>query len=165
MLRNNNPKRPRVHGSDHINGGEDPIPGALIFIDSNEVSGAEQVSSTGENTLQTISLPANSYDKIFIEACIRSRYEVDAANKTDNTFKIKIDGLLKATFTERIIALSTSGTDSGGRNTTHISTVATGGQVTAVNVTITGQMTINNANCGLMVYYVRLWGINKNIRP
>jgi hypothetical protein len=165
MLRNNDPTKPRVHGSDHINGQEDPIPGALIFIDSIETDSSEKVSSTSENTIQTISLPANSYNKILIEAGVRERYEVDVSNKTDNTWRIKVDGVLKKTFTTRIIALATSGADSGGRYSHRISTIVDGGQTTAVNITITGQMTVSNANCGLMVYYLRLWGINRKIRP
>ena len=165
MLRNIDPTKPRVHGSEHINGQEDPIPGALIFIDSIESDSSERVSSAAENTIQTISLPANSYDKILIEAGVRERYEVDASNKTDNTWKIKVDGVLKKTFTTRIIALATASADSGGRCSHRISTIAAGGQLSPVNVIITGQMTINNANCGLLVYYLRLWGINKKIRP
>ena len=165
MLRNNDPSKPRVHGNEHINGQEDPIPGALIFIGSQESDSAEQVSSVAENTLATLSLPANSYDKILIEAEIRERYEVDASNKTNNTFKIKETGVTKKTFSSRIIALATASADSGNRHTFRISTIIAGGQTSTASITLTGQMSINNANCGLLIYSFRLWGINKKIRP
>jgi len=165
MLRNTNPDRPRVHGSDHVNAGEDPVPGALIFIKSIETNSVEQVSSAAENTIQTISLPANSFNQIYIECAMRSRYEVDISNKTNNTYNIKVDGATKATFSERIIALATANADSGGRNNSHFSVITPGGQAAAVNVIVTAQMSINNANCGILCYFIRLWGINKNLRP
>jgi hypothetical protein len=154
-----NPTTPKQHGAEHGASGGDKIPNVPVLIAAIETDGGEQVSSVAENVLQTLSLPANSFKRILIEATVRERYEVDASNKTNNTWNIDVDGSTVKTFTSRIIALATASADSGNRHTFNISTIVNGGQAAAVDVDITGQMTINNANCGVMVYNMRLWGL------
>lgn len=165
MLRSINPKRPRVHGSDHINAGEDPVPGALIFIDSNETDSAETVSSIAETTKNTISLPVNSFAKIYIEFAAVHRYEVDVAAKMNATYRIKLDGVLQKTFAAKILANSLTGVDTGQKEPINGSVIIAGGQTSVASVTITGQIDVNNAGAGFLTKFVRLWGINKNIRP
>ena len=165
MLRNSNPNRPRVHGSDHINAGEDPVPSALIFIDSNETDSAETVSSVAETTKNTISLPANSFAKIYIEFAAVHRYEVDVAAKMNATYRIKLDGALQKTYNAKILANSLAGVDTGQKESIYGSVIIAGGQTAAASVTITGQIDVNNANAGFLTKFVRLWGINKNLRP
>jgi len=165
MLRNNDPSKPRVHGNEHINGQEDPIPGLPVLIYNDESDTGETVSSVAETTKYTYSLPANNYEKMLIEAGTQSRYEVDVSNKNNITWKIKVDGVLQKTFTERIIALATASADSGNRVNGHISTIIAGGQIASVSITVTGQQTINNANAGFLLKFFRVWGINKKIRP
>ena len=165
MLRNSNPTRPRVHGSDHVNAGEDPVPRALIFIDSKETDSAELVNSTSETTIQSITLPANSYEKILIEFGFQSRFEKDENRKCDYTWRVKVGGVLVKTFYNRLIASSTSGIDSGDRISGQYSVIYQGGQTSPVTITITGQMNFTSVNAGMLVHYLRIYGINKSLRP
>jgi len=148
-----------THASRHLAGGADKLSGALVLIANDETDSAETTSSTSETTLKTISLPANSYSKILIEADVISRFEADLSSRCDFTWRIKYNGVTQKTFVVRIIASSTSGIDSGGRYVTHLSYIMSGGQASAANVTITGQMTVSNAAAGILVHNVRLWGI------
>jgi len=165
MLRGTNPDRPRVHGSDHINAGEDPVPGALVLINNNETDTAETVSSVAEVTKFTLVVPANSFAFLYIEFAAVHRYEVDVASKMNVIYNIKLDGVTKKTFNAKILALSTSGTDTGQKETIYGSTIIAGGQAAAASVTITEQMDVNNANCGVIGKFARVWGINSNLRP
>ena len=165
MLRYVNPTRPRVHGSDHVNAGEDPVPRALIFIDSKETDSAELLASTSETTIQTITLPANSYEKILIEFGYQSRFEASTNSKCDYTWRVKVDTTTVKTFYNRIIASSTSGIASGDRISGQYSVIYQGGNTSSVTISITGQMTVSNSACGMLVHYLRIYGINKNLRP
>lgn len=136
-----------------------PGQGAWVLLHSAEDDTAETVSSTSETTKGTYNLPINSYSYILIEAGTQARYEVDVSSKADFTWRIKHGGILKKTFTERIIALATSGTDSGHRNNSYISHIMPGGQTEAADIIITGQTTVSNANVGFLLKYFRVWGI------
>ena len=165
MLRSINPKRPRVHGSDHVNAGEDPVPGALILIKSDEVDTAETVSSTSRVTKFSLYLPANSYDFIYAEFCMVHRYEVDVNAKMNIIYLIQLSGTTKKTFNAKILACANTGIDTGQKETFYGSTIIPGGQTGPNNVDFTEQMDVNNANCGVIGKFARLWGINKNLRP
>jgi hypothetical protein len=165
MLRRLNPTRPRVHGSDHVNAGEDPIPFALIFIDSKETDSSELTSSTTETTLQTITLPPNSFDKILIEFGYQARFEASVNSRCDYTWRVKVGTTTVKTFYNRIIASATTGIASGNRISGQYSAIYQGGNNSPLTVSITGQMSVSDPSCGMRVHYLRIFGINKSLRP
>jgi len=165
MLRRINPTFPKVHGSDHVNGGEDPIPSALIFIDSKESDSSEVISSTTETTIQTITLPPNSFDKILIEFGYQARFEANVNSRCDYTWRVKVGTTTVKTFYNRIIASATTGIASGNRISGQYSAIYQGGNNSPLTVSITGQMSVSDPSCGMRVHYLRIFGINKRIRP
>jgi hypothetical protein len=165
MLRRVNPTRPRVHGSDHVNAGEDPVPFALIFIDSKETDSSELINTTTETTIQTITLPANSYDRILIEFGYQARFEANLNSRCDYTWRVKAGTTTIKTFYNRIIASSTTGITSGDRISGQYSAIYQGGNTSPLTISITGQMNVANPSCGMLVHYLRLYGINKSLRP
>lgn len=130
-----------------------------ILIANNDVDSAEKVSSTAENIIQTLTIPVSLYSKLLIEAIVQERYEADASSKCDYTWNVKVAGVTKKTFTTRIISLATAGADSGNRNTHLISTIIDGPIQTPKDITLTCTMTVSNANCGVLVKNIRVWGI------
>jgi hypothetical protein len=147
-------------------GAETPLGGGsggtsnLILLYSNESDTSETTTSTAETAaLRSYTLPANSYDYILIEATVRNRVEQDQSARCDFTWRIKEAGSTVYTAIERVIALSTSGVNSGGRNETRVSTIIAGGQGADTALTVTGQMSLSNAATGIMVRSFRVWGI------
>jgi hypothetical protein len=136
------------------------IVGAMSLLSYDETNSAENVSATAESAaLKTVSLAINSYTYIMIEIIVRSRYEQDVSAKVDFTWRIKYDGSTIRTFIHRVIALSTSGIDSGGRYTSTLSHIMEGGQGSAKNITVTAQNSVSNANVGSLIHSIRVYGI------
>jgi hypothetical protein len=135
-----------------------PQSGTILIV-NNETDSAERVSSTAENIIQTITIPVSMYSKLLIEAIVQERYEVDASNKCNYTWNIKVGGVTQKTFSTRNIALATSFVDSGSRLTHLIDTIIDGPINSPIDITITCTMSINNANCGILVKSIRVWGI------
>lgn len=154
-----NPDKPVLHQETHQAAGFDKLLGYMVFIVSDEVDSAETVSSTAEVTKNTILLPANSYRKIYIEFAAVHRYEVDVASKMNATWRIKSAGVTQKTYVAKILASSAAGIDTGQKEPIYGSFIMAGGQVAAVNVTITGQIDVSNAAAGFLTKFVRLWGI------
>ena len=150
---------PDLHAPTHRATGNDKLTGHMVFITSTEADSAETVSSVGETTKATLSLPANSYASIYIEFAGVHRYEVDVAAKMNVIWNIKYDAVTKKTFNAKILALSTTGTDTGQKESIYGSVIFAGGQAAAANVTITGQIDVNNANAGFLLKFCRIWGI------
>ena len=153
------PTKPVLHASEHLYGGNDKLTGMRVLLDNTETDTAETNTTTNETTNYTYTLPINSYSKILIEACFQSRYEVDTASKANFTWRIKYNGATQKTFTGKIIALSTSGCDTGGKVNEYISYIMNGGQASAADITITGQTDVSNANVGFILKFARVWGI------
>jgi hypothetical protein len=130
-----------------------------ILVAHNEEDSSEQVSSTAENTIQTLTIPVCDYAKLLIEAIVQERYERDASSKCDYSWNIKVNGVTKKSFSARIISLATTGVDSGGRNTHLIDTIIEGPITSPQDITITCTMSVSNAGCGVMVNNVRVWGL------
>lgn len=150
---------PIKHAASHLPAGQDPLTGHRVFIISTEADSAETVSNVGEVTKATLSLPANSYTKIYIEFAGVHRYEVDVTAKMNATWKINYNAILQKTFNAKILALATSGCDTGQKESIYGSVIMAGGQAAAADVTITGQIDVNNANAGYLLKFCRIWGI------
>lgn len=136
------------------------LPGLQFLLYNTETASSEHNTSTAESSaLGSYTLPANSYDYIKIEAIIRLRAEEDAASKSDFTIRFYEGATLRRTYTARIIENSTAGIDSGGRMTTTLSTVITGGQGSSSALTVTVQPSRSNANIGALCEAFRVYGI------
>ncbi len=129
--------------------------GLKVLIANNETDTGETTNDTNETTLFTISLPANNFRLILIEALVRAKNIYTTANHATFTWRIKYNGVTIRTFTQ-IVANPAS------RNTQlnqYLSYLYAGGQAAAANVTITGQMSAANAGIGILGNMVRLWGV------
>jgi hypothetical protein len=137
------------------------LPGLEHLLYSDETASAEHVNSLSESgALKTFSLPANTYEKIKIEAVVRSRVEQDANAKSTFTWRFKAAGnaVANGIFTEQITANSTTGIDGGNRNVSTISVIIQGGQQETTALSITAQMTVNNSATGALVHSFRVYG-------
>jgi hypothetical protein len=153
------PTKPVLHASEHLYAGNDKLTGIRVLLNSLETDTAETNTTTNETTKYTFTLPINSYSFIMIEAGFVSRYEKDVASKANFTYNIKYNGATQKTFNSKVLALSTSGCDTGAKVIDYISFIMTGGQAAQHNITITGQTDVNDANCGFVLKFARVWGI------
>jgi hypothetical protein len=138
------------------------LPGLVHLLHNDEVASAEHASSAAESAaLKTFSLPANDYTKIKIEAVVRSRVEQDANTKSTFTWRFKEAGVAvdNGTFTQQIIASSTTGQDGGDRLTATLSVIIDGGQASTTALTITAQNSVSNSAIGSLVHSFRVYGI------
>ena len=141
----------------HVGGG---VPsGTLILLYNDEVDSSETNTSTVEVEKKSWTLPANSYSKIIIESEVRDRVEQDASTKCDFTWRIKVGGVTAKTFINRIIASSTTSIDSGGREVIPVKTIVAGGQTGNTAISLTGQMSLSNANTGILAHSLRVYGV------
>lgn len=139
--------------------------GVMQLVYNDEADSTEHASSTAESAaLKSYSLAANDFDYIKIEAVVQSRLEQDAQTRADFTWRLKSAGatVTGGTFTQRLIADPTAGTDSGERMVTTISAIIAGGQAVSTALSITAQMTVSNAATGAVVKKFRVYGV-KNV--
>jgi hypothetical protein len=136
-----------------------PIAGMLILLSNDEVDSAETNTTTNETEKKAGTIPINTYSKIILEAEVRSRYEADANGKCDFTWRMKVGGATQKTVVVRIIASSTTGIDSGGRYVLPVKAIIAGGQASPTAVSLTGQMTVSNAACGILAHSLRIYGV------
>lgn len=136
------------------------LPGLEHLLFNSEMDSSEHVSSTSESAaLKSFSLPANTYDKIKIEAVVRSRVDQDANAKANFTWRLKSATSTVKTLIETITANSTTGIDGGNKTVSTISTIIDGGQSVATLLSITAQMNVNNSATGSLVHSFRVYGI------
>ena len=133
--------------------------GSIILLYNDEVDSAETTNTTNETTMKSWSLPANSYSKIIIEAEARDRIEQSANTKCDFTWRIKVGASTSKTYINRIIASSTTGIVSGGREILPLKVIVAGGQGSATTIAITGQMNLANASTGILAHSLRVYGV------
>jgi hypothetical protein len=153
------PAMPQLHAVEHLQDGNDRLPGAELLIGADEGDSAETVSSTSLTILKTMALPPNNFRLILAEAEICNRFEQDVASRCVFSWYLVWGGTTLKTFLMRLIAQSTAGIDSGDRTTHHISTIFAGYQTQYQNVYLKGCMMLNNANVGIKAHIMRLWGI------
>ncbi len=132
---------------------------SLLYND--ETDSSEVVSSTAESTaLKTFeTLTASAYSKLILEIVVQSRVEQSANTKCDFTYRLKKDGTTLQSWVDRIIASSTTGIVSGGRNTATFSLVIDGPFPTGNVYTITSQNSLSNANTGSKVRAIRVYAV------
>lgn len=143
----------------HYHAGGGSVSGTLILLYNDEVDSSETNTTTVETEKKSWILPANVYSKIIIESEVRDRVEQDASTKCDFTWRIKVGGVTVKIFINRIIAMNTTGVDSGGRQVIPVKTIVAGGQSGNTAISLTGQMTVSNANTGILVHSLRVYGI------
>jgi len=154
-MRNIDPTKPRLHGSEHLPDKEDPIPGVLVLIVNNETQTGETTSSIAENTLFTLTIPPNKFSKILIEATIRHRHTTTSATICTFTDRIKVGGVTQATYVEQLLSTTAGGTETHDR----ISIIVAGGQTVNTTVLITSQMGTSNAANGVLGENARIFGM------
>lgn len=131
---------------------------SLLYND--ETDSSEVVSTTAESAaLKTFSLVSNPFSKVIVEIIVQSRVEQSANTKCDFTYRIKYGGVTQQTFVDRIIALSTTGVVSGGRNTATFSCVINGEFPSTQDITVTSQNSLSNASTGSNIRAFRVYAV------
>ncbi len=132
----------------------------ISLLHNDEVDSSEVTSSTAESAaLKTLTLLAAPYAKIIVEIIVQSRVEQSANTKCDFTYRIKYGGVTQQSFVDRIIASSTSGIVSGGRNTTTFSCIIDGDFPITQDITVTAQNSLSNANTGSKIRAFRVYAV------
>lgn len=131
---------------------------SLLYND--ETDSSEVVSTTAESAaLKTFSLVSNPFSKVIVEIIVQSRVEQSANTKCNFTFRIKFGGVTQQTFVDRIIALSTTGVVSGGRNTATFSCVINGEFPSTQDITVTSQNSLSHASTGSKIRAFRVYAV------
>lgn len=133
----------------------------VTLLYNDDTDSFEVVSSTSESAaLKTFdSNGAMVYSKLIVEIVVQSRVEQSANTKADFTYRLKRGGTTIQTWVDRIIASSTTGIVSGGRNTTTFSYVVEGDFPAQTVLTITAQNSLSNASTGSKIKAFRIYGI------
>jgi hypothetical protein len=157
-------EKKKVAHPDLVGGAQTPLhshpgTGTVILLYSDEVDSSETANSTSETAMKGWTLPANTYSKIIIESEVRDRVEQSANTKCDFTWRIKVGGATVKTFINRIIASSTTGIASGGREVQSLKTVVAGGQTGNTAISLTGQMNLANTSTGILAHSLRVYGV------
>lgn len=135
----------------------------IMLIYNDETDSSEVVSSTAESAaLKSFdTLTASTYSKLIIEVIVQSRVEQSANTKCDFTYRLKKDGTTVQTWVDRIIASSTTGIVSGGRNTATFSFVIDGPFPSGDVYTVTSQNSLSNANTGSKIRAFRVYAVTE----
>jgi hypothetical protein len=133
----------------------------IMLLYNEETDSNEVISSTNESAaLKSFETnTALTYSKLFFEIIVQSRVEQSANTKCDFTYRLKKDGATLQTWVDRIIASSTTGIVSGGRNTTSFSYILDGPFPTGNLFTVTAQNSLNNANTGSKIRAFRVYAV------
>lgn len=133
----------------------------IMLLYNEETDSNEVISSTNESAaLKSFETnTALTYSKLIFEIIVQSRVEQSANTKCDFTYRLKKDGATLQTWVNRIIASSTSGIVSGGRNTTSFSYILDGPFPSGNLFTVTAQNSLSNANTGSKIRAFRVYAV------
>ncbi|MBK7233826.1 MAG: hypothetical protein IPH93_16585 [Saprospiraceae bacterium] len=136
------------------------INGVISLLYNSETASSEHVNSTSNSSiLSSYSIGTHSYDKVIIEAIVKSRVDNNVSRRTSFLWRFFRDNTLIDAYTCKILSDNTTGITGGGTYTNTLTAIVDGSEVQNVTLGITVQMDYAGNQTGGLVESFRVYGV------